>query len=146
MHMNATNTPETYLNATNAFCTIALAWDGTQMHRPDWGIPPLLTAITTTSLPPNIFSLTKLAKLLSSPSPIFPPLLRLNKLVLAPPLPPSPLEAESIHVACGQFRPAPPTLTRATTADIRGLSPPLYHQWCRQGCAISNMHQQSRHS
>ena len=40
MHMNATNTPETYLNATNAFCTFCSGWDGRQMHRPSLGHSP----------------------------------------------------------------------------------------------------------
>ena len=95
------------------------------MAGPPWAF--LLLADIRTTSPPH------LPKLLPSPSPIFPPLPRLNKLV---PSPPSSLflrHEAAIPVACGHFRAAPPTLTRATAADIRGLSPLLYHQRCRQG-------------
>ena len=111
-------------NATNAYCTQCRT-QANALAGPPWAF--LLLADIRTTSPPH------LTKLLPSPSPIFPPLPRLNKLV---PSPPSSLflrHQAAIPVACGHFRAAPPTLTRATAADIRGLSPLLYHQRCRQG-------------
>ena len=111
-------------NATNAYCTQCRT-QANALAGPPWAF--LLLADIRTTSPPH------LPKLLPSPSPIFPPLPRLNKLV---PSPPSSLflrHQAAIPVACGHFRAAPPTLTRATAADIRGLSPLLYHQRCRQG-------------
>ena len=109
-------------NATNAYCTQCRTqanapWRDLRGHSSSQltlgpHLPSSFTQITSKSL--SDFSSTAKVEQIGSIS---------SQLPLSP----------SIPVACGHFRAAPPTLTRATAADIRGLSPLLYHQRCRQG-------------